>query len=214
MLLLDLVRKPLLMIYSILHHVCDNLIIVFSHPHFISSVGSFSIRIDNSGDSLDRYQLNLLDPATPIAFGIHSLHNHIMFFLCVILSTVLFLLCSILYHFSFYQDKYYTPMLVLYKLANKVRGALVKIVLSIARCTRSVLFLPIFHVKETKVVAIPKSRWCSAGRTTFYLVGAAIRSLLRFLEHRLRERTPANRRVLKRYFYVPSKFRGYGIWFL
>lgn len=64
----------------------------------------------NSGDSLDQYRLNLPDPATPIAFGIHSLHNHILFFLCIILVTVLFLLFSILYHFSFYDDKYYSPL--------------------------------------------------------------------------------------------------------
>ena len=57
--------------------------------------------------SLDQYQVNLPDPATPIMFGIHSLHNHILFFMCVIFVVVVTLLFSIVYYFSFYSDEYY-----------------------------------------------------------------------------------------------------------
>lgn len=60
---------------------------------------------DASG--LDRYSLNLPNPVTPVMLGIHSLHNHILFFIGIIFSVVTFLLFSILYYFSFYPDKYY-----------------------------------------------------------------------------------------------------------
>jgi cytochrome c oxidase subunit 2 len=67
----------------------------------------FSSHISSFICLVDRYQLNLSDPATPIMFGIHNLHNHILFFLCMILAAVLFLLFSVLFFFSFYADKFY-----------------------------------------------------------------------------------------------------------
>lgn len=89
--------------------------------------------LQNSGDSLDQYQLNLPDPATPIAFGIHSLHNHILFFLCIILATVLFLLFSILFHFSFYKDKYYNPLFYYHVLVNSLLSFIINLMNLITR---------------------------------------------------------------------------------
>jgi cytochrome c oxidase subunit 2 len=73
---------------------------------------------------LDQYQLNLPDPATPIMFGIHSLHNHILFFISVIFIVVCFLLFSILYYFSFYRDEFYTSSYYY----NRIMAILLKIV--------------------------------------------------------------------------------------
>nr|AKT93869.1 cytochrome c oxidase subunit 2 [Balamuthia mandrillaris] len=100
---------------------------------FVKSVNLF----DNTR-SLDRYQLNLPDPATPIAFGIHSLHNHILFFLCVIFAAVFFLLLSILYHFSFYNDKIYILNKYLFFIPNFILSRLFFFCLY---CSRRILML-------------------------------------------------------------------------
>lgn len=91
--------------------VCNTLIIfLLMILSFFHNCFSFFFNINNTFSLsclVHEYQLNLPDPATPIMFGIHNLHNHILFFLCLILASVLFLLFSVLFFFSFYDDKYY-----------------------------------------------------------------------------------------------------------
>ena len=85
--------------------------------------------------SLDQYQVNLPDPATPIMFGIHSLHNHILFFMCVIFIVVVTLLFSIVYYFSFYPDEYYLIGFYVAKVYNfvicRILSCLLFVILSI-----------------------------------------------------------------------------------
>nr|UQW93852.1 cytochrome c oxidase subunit 2 [Balamuthia mandrillaris] len=111
----------------------------------VSSLFVNPVNIFDNTRSLDRYQLNLPDPATPIAFGIHSLHNHILFFLCVIFAAVFFLLLSILYHFSFYNDKLYNLNQYLFFIPNFILSRLFFFCLY---CSRRILALFNFPTDE------------------------------------------------------------------
>lgn len=77
------------------------LAIVYEEPE---DLGLLDLDLDNS-DSIDK-GFDLLpfyfpDPATPIMYGIISLHDHILFFLCIIFWIVLYLLTDIILKFCY-----------------------------------------------------------------------------------------------------------------
>lgn len=69
---------------------------------FLTSVTKFlGFDVDCVNDHTDSWRVSFQDPTTPIAYGIIKLHDHIMFFLAVILFVVGYLL------FSTYKKFYY-----------------------------------------------------------------------------------------------------------
>lgn len=50
------------------------------------------------------FKLNFIDPASPLMYGIIELHDHIFFFLNMILFLVLFLLLTTLKYFSYKKN--------------------------------------------------------------------------------------------------------------
>ncbi len=69
---------------------------------FLTSVTKFlGFDVDCANDHTDSWRVSFQDPTTPIAYGIIKLHDHIMFFLAVILFVVGYLL------FSTYKKFYY-----------------------------------------------------------------------------------------------------------
>jgi len=67
----------------------------------ISVIKLFGFDLDCVNDHTDSWRVSFQDPTTPIAYGIIKLHDHIMFFLAVILFVVGYLL------FSTYKKFYY-----------------------------------------------------------------------------------------------------------
>lgn len=50
------------------------------------------------------FKLNFIDPASPLMYGIIELHDHIFFFLNMILFLVLFLLLTTIRYFTYKKN--------------------------------------------------------------------------------------------------------------
>jgi hypothetical protein len=50
------------------------------------------------------FKINFIDPASPLMYGIIELHDHIFFFLNMVLFLVLFLLLTTLRYFSYKKN--------------------------------------------------------------------------------------------------------------
>jgi len=81
------------------NYLLNNLYInIFLLIIFISINFKFLI----NGDNNNFYKINAQEPVTPIAYGIIKLHDHILFFLVIILFIVLYLLRDT-YNYGYYD---------------------------------------------------------------------------------------------------------------
>lgn len=72
---------------------------------FLVTLVTFFIFSDKSRcDAPENWQVSFQDPATPIMEGIINLHHDIMFFLCIILIFVMWMLFRTIWHFEKFQN--------------------------------------------------------------------------------------------------------------